>query len=175
MRGGPTANGVVRVVRCRCARNDRAHPRAGGCRAGDFTSPVRRVRLSNKALGHVHRGCLRQLRREASTSVHRDRTSARVRASASDGRRLPSPKRLLEPRRCVAASLRSEIIVCAMRRKQPEQEYSSHDCGGPEACSGCDSYRHGLHEDGSGDLAAIRMKRWVDRWWRDVNSGRRKV
>lgn len=38
-------------------------------------------------------------------------------------------------------------------------EYSDHDCGGPDACSGCSSYRHGVYEDGSGDLEALKIAR----------------
>lgn len=34
-------------------------------------------------------------------------------------------------------------------------EYTEEDCGGPQACSGCSSWRHGVYEDGSADPAAI--------------------
>jgi hypothetical protein len=36
-------------------------------------------------------------------------------------------------------------------------DYSDHDCGGPDVCSGCSSYRHGVYEDGSGDPEALRI------------------
>jgi hypothetical protein len=38
-------------------------------------------------------------------------------------------------------------------------EYSQHDCGGPDVCSGCSSWRHGVYEDGSGDPKALEMMR----------------
>ena len=35
------------------------------------------------------------------------------------------------------------------------RHYSEFDCGGPNACSGCSSWRHGVYEDGSGDPEAL--------------------
>jgi hypothetical protein len=34
-------------------------------------------------------------------------------------------------------------------------EYSTHDCGGPDVCSGCSSWRHGVYDDGSGNPEAL--------------------
>ena len=34
-------------------------------------------------------------------------------------------------------------------------DYSADDCGGPDACSGCSSWRHGVYDDGSGDPNAL--------------------
>ena len=34
-------------------------------------------------------------------------------------------------------------------------QYSTHDCGGPDVCSGCSSWRHGVHDDGSGSPEAV--------------------
>lgn len=34
-------------------------------------------------------------------------------------------------------------------------QYSTHDCGGPDVCSGCSSWRHGVHDDGSGSPEAL--------------------
>jgi hypothetical protein len=39
--------------------------------------------------------------------------------------------------------------------------YSDHDCGGPEVCVGCSSWRHGVYDNGSGDPAALRVMRRV--------------
>jgi hypothetical protein len=50
---------------------------------------------------------------------------------------------------------------------KPANEYSSHDCGGPEVCSGCLSYRHGVYKDGSGDQAALRIQRRLMQRWED--------
>lgn len=38
-------------------------------------------------------------------------------------------------------------------------EYSADDCGGPDVCSGCSSWRHGVYEDGSGDPGALDLMR----------------
>lgn len=44
----------------------------------------------------------------------------------------------------------------AKEATMPEKrEYSTQDCGGPDLCSGCSSWRHGVHEDGSGDPEAL--------------------
>jgi hypothetical protein len=42
-----------------------------------------------------------------------------------------------------------------MTKMPTTDDYSAHDCGGPEVCSGCSSWRHGVYSDGSGDPAAI--------------------
>ena len=40
-----------------------------------------------------------------------------------------------------------------------ERHYSEVDCGGPDVCSGCSSYRHGVYQDGSGDPKALAIMR----------------
>ena len=36
-----------------------------------------------------------------------------------------------------------------------QPSYSTYFCGGPDVCSGCESFAHGVYEDGSGDPAAL--------------------
>lgn len=48
------------------------------------------------------------------------------------------------------------------REKRTMSGYDQHDCGGPDVCAGCSSWRHGVYEDGSGDadaLIAMRLAR----------------
>lgn len=58
-----------------------------------------------------------------------------------------------------------ESPIKALRRFKPaapgpaNYQYSDHDCGGPEACAGCSSFRHGVYDDGSGDLQALLIAR----------------
>lgn len=41
---------------------------------------------------------------------------------------------------------------------QTAPHYTPDDCGGPDACSGCTSWRHGVHDDGTGDPEALRVR-----------------
>jgi hypothetical protein len=52
-----------------------------------------------------------------------------------------------------------ERRVKARQKDRRGAQYSSHDCGGPDVCAGCDSFRHGIYQDGSGDPQALAVMR----------------
>lgn len=56
-----------------------------------------------------------------------------------------------------------------MNRTSMGSSYSTYFCGGPDVCSGCESFAHGVYEDGSGEPEALDAMR---RAGREVRGGR---
>ena len=55
-----------------------------------------------------------------------------------------------------------------MNRTSMGSSYSTYFCGGPDVCSGCESFAHGVYEDGSGEPEALDAMR---RAGREVRGG----
>jgi len=114
---------------------------------------------------------------ERSTRRHVARLIARLRTWAFEGT-TDDEKAAYEN---AADEVKRAAVICwphfdEMVDRYPfVSEYSHEDCGGPEACSGCSSWRHGIYEDGSADPAAIDAARRTRRGraWLRANRPRR--